>query len=646
MVESMAAPPNLEPCDEVPGKGDFAQRRSAEDAIRETEARFRQIVEHIREVIWMSTVDFNSMLYVSPGYEEIWGRTCESLRQDPRSWIDAIHAEDRDRVAAIVERTRTQVFSVEYRVVRPDGSIRWVWDRGFPIKDDSGCVYRVAGIAEDITQRKRITEELRAKEQALAEAQHVARVGSWTWDIRERTAVWSDELYRLFGVEPGGIDPVKDTMSFVEPEDRDRVLGALADAIKTAQTYNFSYRIRRRDGEVRSLESRGYIVTNERGEAISAFGTTQDVTERLQAEEASRRSERLLRQVLDSLPVGVVVVDPEGNILLSNPAVASIWGGMISSGPKRYRASKGWWHDTGQPIKRDEWASVRARLKGETSINEVIDIETFDGVRKIIQNSSAPIRDEHHAIVGAVVINEDISARKSAEQDVEASASQMQALATRLMKAQDDERRNIARMLHETTAQDLAALKMHLARLTRTGTGLSSADRVALAESIELAERSITGIRTLSYLLHPPFLDEAGLLSALRWYAAGFSARSGIKVDLDLPSSFERLAQEVETALFRVIQEALINVHRHAGSDTASIRLRVDGRRLTLEIEDHGHGMPAMVIAQLTSGGSALGVGVTGMRERLQQLGGTLDIESSERGTTVRAQIPLGPEPA
>src|SRR5882672_572342 len=171
MVEAMAARPKLEPCDEAPAKDDLTRRGSAEDALRETETRFRQIVEHIREVIWMSTVDFSSMLYVSPGYEEIWGRSCESLRQDPRSWIEAIHAEDRDRVAEVVERTRTQLFSVEYRVVRPDGSIRWVWDRGFPIKDDSGCVYRVAGIAEDITERKRITEELRAKEQALAEAQ-------------------------------------------------------------------------------------------------------------------------------------------------------------------------------------------------------------------------------------------------------------------------------------------------------------------------------------------------------------------------------------------------------------------------------------------------------------------------------------------
>jgi signal transduction histidine kinase len=212
------------------------------------------------------------------------------------------------------------------------------------------------------------------------------------------------------------------------------------------------------------------------------------------------------------------------------------------------------------------------------------------------------------------------------------------------MNAQDDERRNIAQMLHETTAQDLAALKMHLARLTRTATGLSDADRAALAESIDLAERSMTGIRTLSYLLHPPFLDEAGLLSALRWYAAGFAKRSGVTIDLDLPPTFDRLPRDVETALFRVVQEALINIHHHAESSTASIRLRIDDARLTLDIEDHGRGMPQAVIAQLPTGGGALGVGVVSMRERLQQLGGTLDIESSGRGTTIRAHVPLHPE--
>ena len=185
-----------------------------------------------------------------------------------------------------------------------------------------------------------------------------------------------------------------------------------------------------------------------------------------------------------------------------------------------------------------------------------------------------------------------------------------------------------------------ASLQHHL---TRTAVGLSDADRAALSESIELAERSMTGIRTLSYLLHPPFLDESGLLSALRGTRLGFAERSGIKVDLSLPSSFERLPQDVDTALFRVVQEALIKIHNRAESLTATIRRRVDGHRLTLEIEDRGRGMPPELVAQLATGGGALGVGVAGMRKRLQQLGGTLDIESSNRGTIVRAEIPLPP---
>ena len=236
---------------------------------------------------------------------------------------------------------------------------------------------------------------------------------------------------------------------------------------------------------------------------------------------------------------------------------------------------------------------MRALVNGETSVNEVIEIEAFDGVRKIIQNSAVPIRDANERITGAVVVNEDISARKTAERELNDSYNQMRTLTGRLMRAQDDERRRIAQMLHETTAQNLAALKMLLARLNRTSDRLSDERTAApLTESISLAEQSMTEIRTLSYLLHPPFLDEAGLLSALRWYAAGFAERSGITVDLDLPESFERLPRDTETALFRIVQESLINIHRHAGSETARIRLQRDAETLVLEIDDRGRGIP------------------------------------------------------
>jgi signal transduction histidine kinase len=230
---------------------------------------------------------------------------------------------------------------------------------------------------------------------------------------------------------------------------------------------------------------------------------------------------------------------------------------------------------------------------------------------------------------------------RRSQQELDASVGQLHALAGRLMHAQDDERRRIARLLHETTAQDLAALKMHLARLNRTVSHLSAADRSALTESISLAEQSIAEIRTLSYLLHPPFLDETGLLSALRWYAAGFAERSGIKVDLELPESFERPPLDTETALFRIVQESLINIHRHAGSETAHIRLRRDAETLVLAIEDRGRGIPGALLERTMSGGGAAGVGIAGMHERIEQLGGRLELRSSDRGTTVRVWLPL-----
>jgi signal transduction histidine kinase len=237
-----------------------------------------------------------------------------------------------------------------------------------------------------------------------------------------------------------------------------------------------------------------------------------------------------------------------------------------------------------------------------------------------------------------------IRERAEIEYTLRQQRNELRTLANRLMHAQDDERRRIAKMLHETTAQDLAALKMLLARLNRTADRLSESERQALTESISLAEQSMTEIRTVSYLLHPPFLDEAGLLTALRWYARGFAERSDIKVDLDLPESVERLPLDTETKLFRIVQESLTNIHRHTGSETARIRLWRDTETLVLEIEDRGHGIPHALLKRITSGGDGVGVGIAGMSERIEQLGGRLEITSSDHGTTgttVRVWVPL-----
>ena len=207
--------------------------------------------------------------------------------------------------------------------------------------------------------------------------------------------------------------------------------------------------------------------------------------------------------------------------------------------------------------------------------------------------------------------------------------------ASELMRLQDDERRRIGRDLHDSTGQTLAALELGLSRLIQAPPG---ADRHELLEQCaQLATQCSNEIRTASYMLHPPLLDDLGLLSALRWLADGFHERSGIEVRLDLPNSMPRLSRDEELTLFRVAQEALTNVHRHAGSPWAAVRLRDLEESVLLEIEDGGRGDSASG----TSGGSfTLGVGLAGMRERVRQVGGTFNVEARASGTIVWVTLP------
>jgi PAS domain S-box-containing protein len=492
--------------------------RQQRDELRESETRFRQIAENIREVFWVRDLGRDRIIFVSPIYEELFGRSCASLYANSRAFLKAVHPDDRAHVEACMVRQRAGMPTDErYRVIRPDGSMRWIRSRAFPVHDQTGSLTRVVGVAEDITEAHRHLEDIRLAEAALRSSEE-------RWRL-----VFENSAIGIVLAGPSG--------RFVEANRAfQQLLGYTNEELKTL--------------------------------------TYVDITHEADLD----RSAEAVRQLLSG-------DKPEVQI------------------EKRYR------HKDGRFI----W--VRA--------------------------TGTVIPDDHRSPGYLLGLVEDVTDRKVAEQELDASVSQLRALAGRLMQVQDDERRRIAQLLHETTAQDLAALKMHLARLNRT-VSLSEIDRSALTESIWLAEQSMTEIRTLSYLLHPPFLDEAGLLSALRWYAAGFAERSGIAVDLELPEHFERPPRDTETALFRIVQESLINIHRHAGSETARIRLRCDAETLELDIEDRGRGIPHASLTRIMCGAGVAGVGIASMSERIEQLGGRLEITSDDRGTTVRARLPLG----
>ena len=212
-------------------------------------------------------------------------------------------------------------------------------------------------------------------------------------------------------------------------------------------------------------------------------------------------------------------------------------------------------------------------------------------------------------------------------------------LSARLLQMQDDERRRIARELHDSVGQTLAALTMNLTAV-RTDIERLRKTAGALADSEALVEEMTREVRTISHLLHPPLLDEAGLASALRWYIEGFAQRSQIQVVLDLPDDFERLSQESETTIFRMVQESLTNIHRHSGSKLAKVRISRSDGDVRVEVEDRGKGMTPEKQVELASTGTP-GVGIRGMRERLRQLGGNLEVRSDGKGTIVVAHLPV-----
>jgi signal transduction histidine kinase len=223
--------------------------------------------------------------------------------------------------------------------------------------------------------------------------------------------------------------------------------------------------------------------------------------------------------------------------------------------------------------------------------------------------------------------------------ELDGANQSLRELSARLLQLQDDERRRIARELHDSIGQMLAGLNMNLTtvradieRLTKT--------TAALTDSESLVQQMNNEVRTLSHLLHPPLLDEAGLSSAVRWYLDGFAQRSNIQVVLDLPEDFGRLSSEAETAIFRVVQECLTNIHRHSGSSIAKIRFRRLDAQVVVEVQDEGKGIPRDKLDALSTVGTP-GVGIRGMRERLRQLGGDLQITSNGLGAVVTARLPM-----
>ncbi len=395
---------------------------------------------------------------------------------------------------------------------------------------------------------------------------------------------------------------------------------------------------------------------DKQGTLLGFAKVTRDLTERKIAETILRESEARYRRLVERVKdYAIFMLDAQGNILSWNAGAERLKGYKAAEiigqhfsifYPEALRATK--W-----PEYELKMATQEGRFEDEAwRIRK-------DGSRFWANVVITALRDDNGELVGFSKVTRDMTERKQWEeqiQELNASLSQrvgeleqanrviedrtviLRNLSARLLTIQDDERRRIARELHESVSQELTAIKIMIDSVLLRG-GLGDQTTKSLENGTLLAGRVLQSVRSLSHLLHPPLLDEAGLSSALSWFVQGFAERSNINATLDLrPRDFPRLSSEAETAVFRIVQESLANVYRHSGSAVANVEVEKHKTRVTIRVRDYGTGLPPDTEKRLSS---SIGVGIGGMRERVRQSGGDLTIKPASPGTVLEAWLPL-----
>jgi PAS domain S-box-containing protein len=577
----------------------------AEGESRAVEERLRLIIDTIPTIVWRKLPN-GSADFFNQHFGEYTGLSLEGAMG--LGWMTVFHPDDRVMEKWPAALAAGKPFETEMRLRRADGEYRWFLLRAVPRRDERGNIVKWYGTSTDIEDLKRAEDRIRLI---------IDTIPMMAWTVRSDGKVdfvnrrWMD--YTGLSLE----EEIENPTLVIHPEDLAGVMEKWVKDMSTGQPSEDEMRLRRADGEYRWFLVRTVPLRDETGNLIKWYGLSVDIEDR-------KRAEREWQALTDAIPQQIWSGAPDGTLDYCNERWRSYTGLELEN----LQGDR--WQTILHPDDRDRVLKAwhESVLSG-TIYEQEERHRSADGTYRWFLARGVPLRNAEGRIVRWYGTNTDIEDRKAAEEELRRVSGQ-------LFRAQEEERRRIARDLHDSTAQHLVLLTAALERLKNSATARSIKFRGVFSEAQELAGLALREVRTLSYLLYPPMLDESGLEDAISHYVEGYGERTGVQVNVQVSPHLGRLGRDTEMVLFRVVQESLTNVQRHSGSRRAHVRLNRIEDQVLLEVRDEGRttGRKGKEIRKISPG-----VGISSMRERVRQIGGKLEIESTSAGTTVRATI-------
>jgi PAS domain S-box-containing protein len=602
---------------------EITARKEMEIVMCESEDRYRDLVEHSTDLICTHDLE-GRLLSVNELPVKLLGYSREELLNKPMR--DLLLPEARAQFDQSLLDIQRDGFVRGLMVVLTKTGERRVWEYHNTLRTDGVTAPVVRGVAHDVTEKRRVEKALRLSEEKFSKAFHSSPVEIMITALEEGRLLDVNESFeRNSGFNRAEVigHTTIELGLWHDPDERTEVVEKIKKDGRV-QDREISFRSKWGRPRVKRYSAEQIKIAGKQ----CLLQVCEDITLRKQMGEALRLSEEKFSKAFRNSPSIISISTLKAGAFLEiNESFEKHTGYGRNELLGRTAADIGLWVDPNDRASLLDEIEKRGFARGKE-----VAFRAKSGQVVVVLLSVEPI--ELSGVKCLLAVGQDITDRKRAEEE-------LQHLSGRLLQSQDEERRRIARDLHDSTGQDLVALATMLGQLRVSIPTGGQKSRRLLSECSCLADRCLGEVRTLSYVLHPPVLDDTGLVGAIRDYVKGFTKRSGVQVKLELSSPLGRMPRDVELALFRVVQESLTNIHRHSGSRQAKIRIDRNSN-LTLEISDPGEGPSAGAPGGQEEPRPGVGVGVHSMQERVKLIGGRLEVDFTSHGTTVRVTLPLG----